>query len=154
MLRRVSRGRSPFHGGDREHLPQKLHWLGLSQVQTVLVLYALSASFGVLSLTLHSPATGPGPEKLFVMVGLAGLMLTVLIVVTALTERKERHDAARRAEPGVQGTRPVESDVTPVAAGQPGPADTSGRMAPVALCDRDPGEEAAAQGDAGDSFGR
>jgi UDP-GlcNAc:undecaprenyl-phosphate GlcNAc-1-phosphate transferase len=97
MLRRVSRGRSPFLGGDREHLPQKLHWLGLSQLQTVLLLYALSAGFGLLSLRLHSPATGPGIEKLFLLVGLASGMLLVLFTVTLLTNRKERRERAARA---------------------------------------------------------
>jgi len=104
MLRRISRGRSPFHGGDREHLPQKLHWLGLSQLQVVLLLYALCAAFGFLSLRLHSPATpeGPGLEKVLVLAGLALAMVLVLVVVTILTERKERHErgAALEAKTG------------------------------------------------------
>jgi UDP-GlcNAc:undecaprenyl-phosphate GlcNAc-1-phosphate transferase len=90
MLRRLSRGRSPFQGGDREHLPQKLHWLGLTQLQTVLLLYALSSGFALLALGLHSPATGPGLEKVVVLLGLAGVMLLVLLFVTALAERRER----------------------------------------------------------------
>jgi preprotein translocase subunit SecG len=103
ILRRVSRGRSPFQGGDREHLPQKLHWLGLSHLQTVLLLYALGAGFGFLSLRLHSPATGPGIEKLYLLVGLAFGMLAVLVVVTVLTGRKERRDHGYGSEPGGVG---------------------------------------------------
>jgi UDP-GlcNAc:undecaprenyl-phosphate/decaprenyl-phosphate GlcNAc-1-phosphate transferase len=102
MLRRIARGRSPFQGGDREHLPQKLHWLGLSQLQTVLLLYMLSAVFGFLSLSLHSPATGPGIEKLFLLVGLAALMLLVLAVVTLLVVRKEHRLAAGTPAVGPQ----------------------------------------------------
>ncbi len=93
MFRRISQGRSPFVGGDREHLPHKLHWLGLSHLQTVLVLYGLSALFGFLSLGLHSPATGPGIERILLLIGLVAAMVLVLAVVTFLTVRKERREA-------------------------------------------------------------
>jgi UDP-GlcNAc:undecaprenyl-phosphate GlcNAc-1-phosphate transferase len=88
--RRVMRGQSPFKGGDMEHLPQRIHALGLSQRNTVLVLYVISGVFGLLSLTLHSPAEGPGPEKALLILGIVAVMAAVLGTVTLLSIRAQK----------------------------------------------------------------
>jgi UDP-GlcNAc:undecaprenyl-phosphate GlcNAc-1-phosphate transferase len=82
--RRLLRGRSPFQGGDQEHLPHRLHALGLTHLQTVLLLYAFAAVFGGLALGLHSPAAGPRLEKLMLVVGMAAAMGGMLALVTWL----------------------------------------------------------------------
>jgi UDP-GlcNAc:undecaprenyl-phosphate GlcNAc-1-phosphate transferase len=92
--RRVLAGRSPFKGGDGEHLPHRMHALGLSQVRTVLVLYLICALFGFLSLTLHAPADGPfltpTMAKLWLLLGMVGVMVLVLSTVTYLSVRQQR----------------------------------------------------------------
>jgi UDP-GlcNAc:undecaprenyl-phosphate GlcNAc-1-phosphate transferase len=89
IIRRLAKGRSPFKGGDAEHLPQRLHRLGLSQRKIVLGLYAISGIFGWLSLSLHSPPEGPGPEKLYLMLGIVLTMAAVLLGVTLMSVRAE-----------------------------------------------------------------
>lgn len=88
--RRLLRGRSPFQGGDMEHLPQRMHGLGLTQLHTVLVLYVISGLFGLLSLTLHSPAEGPTPEKALLILGIIAIMAAVLGAVTLLSFRARK----------------------------------------------------------------
>jgi UDP-GlcNAc:undecaprenyl-phosphate GlcNAc-1-phosphate transferase len=51
VLRRFL-GRKPLFGGDRQHIHHKLLKRGLPQRETVLILYAVSAGFGFLSLIL------------------------------------------------------------------------------------------------------
>jgi UDP-GlcNAc:undecaprenyl-phosphate GlcNAc-1-phosphate transferase len=87
--RRLARGRSPFHGGDQEHLPHRLHALGLSHLQTVLLLYAFVAVFGGLALGLHSPATAPTIEKIFLVGGMVAAVAAMLGLVTWLSVRKK-----------------------------------------------------------------
>jgi UDP-GlcNAc:undecaprenyl-phosphate GlcNAc-1-phosphate transferase len=91
--RRIMRGRSPFQGGDMEHLPQRIHALGLSQLHTVLLLYLISGVFGLLTLTLHSPAEGPSPEKAVLILGIVAVMAGVLGSVTLMSIRARRHAA-------------------------------------------------------------
>jgi UDP-GlcNAc:undecaprenyl-phosphate GlcNAc-1-phosphate transferase len=52
IMQRLAGGRSPFHGGDGRHLVHRLLAAGLSVRQIVLLLYALTALFGSLSLFL------------------------------------------------------------------------------------------------------
>jgi UDP-GlcNAc:undecaprenyl-phosphate GlcNAc-1-phosphate transferase len=92
--RRILRGRSPFQGGDMEHLPQRIHGLGLGQLHTVLALYLISGVFGLLSLTLHSPAEGPSPEKALLVFGIVAVMAIVLGSVTLLSLRAQRRTRA------------------------------------------------------------
>ena len=99
IVRRLARGRSPFRGGDQEHLPHRLHALGLSHLQTVLLLYAFVAVFGGLSLGLHSPATGPTLEKLFLLIGMTTSVTMVLALVTWLGLRKRPLPAADQGAP-------------------------------------------------------
>jgi UDP-GlcNAc:undecaprenyl-phosphate GlcNAc-1-phosphate transferase len=92
--RRLMRGRSPFQGGDMEHLPQRIHALGLSQLHTVLLLYVISGVFGLLTLTLHSPAEGPSLEKAALIFGIVVVMAAVLGAVTYLSIRQRRRATA------------------------------------------------------------
>lgn len=88
IARRLTSRRSPFHGGDREHLPHRLHALGLSHLQTVLLLYLFVAVFGGLALGLHSPATAPRWEKLLLIGGMVASVGLFLGLVTWLSVRK------------------------------------------------------------------
>ena len=92
--RRALAGRSPFKGGDGEHLAQRIHALGLSQLQTVLILYLICGVFGILTLSLHAPVEGPyltpPVAKLWLMLGMVSVMAIVLATVTYLTVRQQR----------------------------------------------------------------
>jgi UDP-GlcNAc:undecaprenyl-phosphate GlcNAc-1-phosphate transferase len=90
IFRRVVQGRSPFQGGDQEHLPHRLHGLGLSHLQTVLLIYAFVATFGLLALGLHSPATAPRFEKLLLMAGMVACVALMLGLVTWLSVRRRK----------------------------------------------------------------
>jgi UDP-GlcNAc:undecaprenyl-phosphate GlcNAc-1-phosphate transferase len=100
--RRLLAGRSPFHGGDGEHLPHRIHALGLSQLQTVLVLYLICGAFGLLTLGLHAPVEGPyltpPMTKLWLMLGMVGVMAAVLCTVTYLSFRQRRKRALSHVE--------------------------------------------------------
>jgi UDP-GlcNAc:undecaprenyl-phosphate GlcNAc-1-phosphate transferase len=88
IVRRVTRGARPTIGGDREHLPMKLHDLGLSTGQTVLVLYFVSFVLGVLGLSLHTPPEAPSMDKLYALVGMALVLLVVLAALTVAVTRR------------------------------------------------------------------
>jgi len=60
IVRRLLNGRSPF-SADRGHIHHRLLDLGLSHRQTVVLIYAICAALGVLSLVL----TGTGPVYAF-----------------------------------------------------------------------------------------
>jgi UDP-GlcNAc:undecaprenyl-phosphate GlcNAc-1-phosphate transferase len=90
ILRRLTRGARPTIGGDREHLPMKLHDLGLSTGQTVLVLYVVSAILGVIGLSLHTPPEAPSIDKLYVLVGMVLVLLVVLAAITVAVTRRRR----------------------------------------------------------------
>jgi UDP-GlcNAc:undecaprenyl-phosphate/decaprenyl-phosphate GlcNAc-1-phosphate transferase len=95
--RRLAAGRSPFRGGDSEHLPHRIHALGLTQLQTVLLLYLICGVFGFLSLSLHAPAEGPTltptMAKLYLLLAMVGVMAVVLGTVTLLSSRRKHIDA-------------------------------------------------------------
>jgi UDP-GlcNAc:undecaprenyl-phosphate GlcNAc-1-phosphate transferase len=90
IFRRITRGARPTIGGDREHLPMKLHDLGLSTGQTVLVLYILSAILGVIGLSLHTPPEAPSIDKLYALLGMVLVLLVVLAGVTFAVTRRRR----------------------------------------------------------------
>jgi UDP-GlcNAc:undecaprenyl-phosphate/decaprenyl-phosphate GlcNAc-1-phosphate transferase len=90
ILRRVTRGTRPTIGGDREHLPMKLHDLGLGTGQTVLVLYVVSAVLGAIGLSLHTPPEAPSIEKAYVLAGMVLVLLGVLAGVTLAVTRRRR----------------------------------------------------------------
>lgn len=97
--RRILARRSPFQGGDGELLPQRMHALGLSQLQTVLVLYLICGVFGLLTLSLHAPVEGPyltpTVAKLWLMVAMVGVMAAVLLTVTYLSIRQQHARAVQ-----------------------------------------------------------
>jgi UDP-GlcNAc:undecaprenyl-phosphate GlcNAc-1-phosphate transferase len=90
IFRRLTRGARPTIGGDREHLPMKLHDLGLSTGQTVLVLYVVSAVLGVLGLSLHTAPDAPSFEKLYALLGMVLVLLVVMAAVTVAVTRRRR----------------------------------------------------------------
>lgn len=90
IFRRLTRGARPTIGGDREHLPMKLHDLGLSTGQTVLALYVVSAILGIIGLSLHTPPEAPSIDKLYALVAMALVLLVVLAALTFAVTRRRR----------------------------------------------------------------
>lgn len=90
IARRLTRGARPTIGGDREHLPMKLHDLGLTTGQTVLLLYVVCAVLGVIGLSLHTPPEAPSIDKLYALVGMGLVVLVVLAGVTVAVTRRRR----------------------------------------------------------------
>ena len=90
IVRRLTRGARPTIGGDREHLPMKLHDLGLSVGQTVLALYVVSAILGIIGLSLHTPPEAPSVDKLYALLGMVLVLLVVLASVTVAVTRRRR----------------------------------------------------------------
>ncbi len=88
ILRRLTRGARPERGGDREHLPMKLHDLGLSTRETVLVLYLVSAVLGAIGLSLHTPPEAPSVEKAYVLAAMVLVVGVALAVVTRAVARR------------------------------------------------------------------
>jgi UDP-GlcNAc:undecaprenyl-phosphate GlcNAc-1-phosphate transferase len=88
IFRRLTRRARPTVGGDREHLPMKLHDVGLSTGQTVLALYAVSAVLGIVGLSLHTPPEAPSIDKLYALVGMAFILLVVLAALTVAVTRR------------------------------------------------------------------
>ena len=70
IVRRIVQGRSPF-SPDRGHLHHRLLDVGLSHRQTVLLIYAVCAGLGVLSLLLSGAGQVYAFLGVFVMIGLA-----------------------------------------------------------------------------------
>lgn len=68
VLRRFLSGQ-PVFGADREHIHHKLLERGLSQRQSVIILYAVSAALGLLSLLLLNPS-GPTVGVVLFVVGM------------------------------------------------------------------------------------
>lgn len=82
IARRILRHSSPFRA-DRLHLHHRLLEIGLSQRQAVLVMYFISALFGILALFASTPA-----EKFNAIIWLGILMLMLVIIVLILQLRK------------------------------------------------------------------
>jgi UDP-GlcNAc:undecaprenyl-phosphate/decaprenyl-phosphate GlcNAc-1-phosphate transferase len=90
IARRLTRGARPQLGGDREHLPMKLHDLGLSIRQTVLLLYVVSSILGAIGLSLHTPPEAPSLEKAWALVGMVLVVGVGLVMVTAAATRRRK----------------------------------------------------------------
>ncbi len=90
ILQRLAGGRSPLQGGDGAHLVHRLLAAGLSVRQIAILLYALTALFGSLSLLLTKT------QKFYAF---AGIVLVVAALLLFL-----RRNAAR-------GTRSLGSKV-------------------------------------------
>lgn len=78
ILHRWRRGRS-MNVGDRGHLHLRLHDLGLSQRQVVLLYWTFSALFGALALLIRPP--------MFKLLAIAGLGILVVITLSILSRR-------------------------------------------------------------------
>lgn len=84
IIKRLWYHHSPFVG-DRQHLHFRLLDIGLSQRQTVLVLYAISAIFGTTAVFLQSMG------KLIALVILFCVMLVLAMTVVILYKKKYPH---------------------------------------------------------------
>jgi hypothetical protein len=84
-------------------LPHRIHALGLTQLQTVLLLYLICGVFGFLSLSLHAPAEGPTltptMAKLYLLLAMVAVMALVLGTVTLLSARR-KHEEMRHSAVG------------------------------------------------------
>lgn len=76
LRRTVSERRSPFTTADQKHLHHRLLALGLSQRGAVGLLYAITATFGLLAVLTA------GSAKLFALLVLVGVMLLLVAVFT------------------------------------------------------------------------
>ncbi len=81
IFRRLKSGRSMF-SGDREHLHFRLKEFGLSEPQTVLLLYFLTAMFGLAGLFLESRG------KLVAFIILAAVMVSIVSSLVAGYRRR------------------------------------------------------------------
>jgi UDP-GlcNAc:undecaprenyl-phosphate GlcNAc-1-phosphate transferase len=79
IVRRISGGRSPF-SADRGHIHHRLLDLGLSHRQTVLLIYAMCAALGALSLFLS------GTGQLLAFVGAFVVFGVVILVLDRVVE--------------------------------------------------------------------
>jgi UDP-GlcNAc:undecaprenyl-phosphate/decaprenyl-phosphate GlcNAc-1-phosphate transferase len=94
IVRRVSRGRSPF-AADRGHIHHRLLDLGLTHTQTVLLIYAICAGLGALSLFLS------GTGQLYAFVGAFLVFGIVLLVLDRVVEDRDSDEGdANEGEPG------------------------------------------------------
>lgn len=84
IIRRVWYGRSPFLG-DRKHLHFRLLDIGLSHRQAVLVLWAISATFGFTAVFLQSKG------KLIALAILFALMLVMAIGAVVIYKKQHPH---------------------------------------------------------------
>lgn len=83
IFRRLKTGRSPFVG-DAEHMHQRLLKIGLSQRQVAMILYVVTAGFGLTGLFLQ------GKQKLLAL----GVLLLVLLCLGWIGVRFSRHTHA------------------------------------------------------------
>jgi UDP-GlcNAc:undecaprenyl-phosphate GlcNAc-1-phosphate transferase len=84
ILRRLLSGKNPFKAADKKHLHHRLLALGLSQKQTVLVFYFLSALFGLSGLFLQSQG------KLLAL-GLIVLVMLILVIAFSFLSAKQKN---------------------------------------------------------------
>lgn len=83
IFRRLLSGRNPFKSADKKHLHHRLLALGLSQKQTVLVFYILSATFGALALFLQSRGK-------IMALGLLVVLMLVAVIIFSFFDRKKK----------------------------------------------------------------
>jgi len=88
VIRRLAHGQSPFHA-DKGHFHHRLMALGMSQKQTVLVLYGVAAIGGVLSLWIAG--RGPGVRALCIV----ALVITLICIGILVFIRNPRRARAR-----------------------------------------------------------
>lgn len=83
ILRRLYKGKNPFHFADRDHLHHRLLKIGLSSIQTVFVFYVFALLFGLAALFLQSQG------KFLALLILLVIMLS-LIIFFNLWEKRRR----------------------------------------------------------------
>ena len=94
IVRRLSRGRSPF-SADRGHIHHRLLDLGLSHRQTVLLIYAICAGLGALSLVLS------GSGQLYAFLGAFLVFgLVILLLDRAVDDQASADEAPADQAPG------------------------------------------------------
>ena len=87
LFLRVKNKQFPWKGGDRRHLHYQLVDLGMSKRRVVILMYVLSASFGITALTLQT-----GLKITF----LAGLVLVFFGLIFWLKKTKEKQGLANK----------------------------------------------------------
>jgi UDP-GlcNAc:undecaprenyl-phosphate GlcNAc-1-phosphate transferase len=87
IVRRVSRGRSPF-SADRGHIHHRLLDLGLTHRQTVLLIYAICAGLGALSLVLS------GSGQLYAFMGAFLVFGIVILLLDRVVDSGSSDDEA------------------------------------------------------------
>jgi UDP-GlcNAc:undecaprenyl-phosphate/decaprenyl-phosphate GlcNAc-1-phosphate transferase len=85
IVRRLSKGRSPF-SADRGHIHHRLLDLGLTHRQTVVLIYAICAGLGALSLFLS------GTGQLYAFVGAFLVFGVVILVLDRVVEDRTPHE--------------------------------------------------------------
>jgi len=95
--RRVVQGRSPFRGGDAEHLPHRLRRLGMSTPAIVLSLYGVCGLVGAAVLLMHSAS--PGLAKAYLAGGVVVTVLTGLALVARATAQPSNAPDAETPAP-------------------------------------------------------
>lgn len=92
IYRRIAQGRSPFRGGDSEHLAHRLRMLGLSDRRIVLAVYAVCGGIGAAVLAMHSaiPTTGKAYLAGLVSVGVLGSIALIGRLASARAATRER----------------------------------------------------------------
>lgn len=78
VIRRLASGKSPFRP-DKKHFHHELLNIGLSQRQTVLIIYAITLSFGIFSLYVRSAGK---------LVGLTALIVLIIFTISFISSKK------------------------------------------------------------------
>lgn len=81
VIRRLASGKSPFKP-DKKHFHHELLNIGLSQRQTVLIIYAITLSFGIFSLYVRS--TGK-------LIGLTALIVLIIFTISFISSKKSNN---------------------------------------------------------------
>jgi UDP-GlcNAc:undecaprenyl-phosphate GlcNAc-1-phosphate transferase len=85
IVRRLSRGRSPF-AADRGHIHHRLLDLGLTHTQTVLLIYAICAGLGTLSLLLS------GSGQLYAFLGAFLAFGIVILLIDRVVDNRDQDE--------------------------------------------------------------
>ena len=89
FVRRILRGQSPFHA-DKGHFHHRLMATGLSQKQTVAVLYGVSAIMGLVAVLIS------GHNNLIKILCVVGIFLMLLGIWVIMAIRNPRKAKARK----------------------------------------------------------
>jgi UDP-GlcNAc:undecaprenyl-phosphate GlcNAc-1-phosphate transferase len=90
IYRRLAQGRSPFRGGDGQHLPHRLRLLGMSDRKIVLSVYAVCGAVGLAVLSMHSVM--PTMQKAFLLAIVVVGVSTGIAVIARLASRAALHN--------------------------------------------------------------